>query len=68
MEYIHEIKKGYHLLFSYKGWYIGSISAITSDVRVVMSKVGTNIFIRYELESGLVQYVCDTYEEKRIGE
>lgn len=68
MEYIHEIKKGFSLYLKFKGWYIGSISAIVSDTRVSISKVGTSIFIRYDSPTGLIQYVCDEYEEKRIGD
>ena len=68
MEYIHEIKKGFSLYLRFKGWYTGSISAISDDVRVGISKVGTSIFIRYDSPTGLYQYVCDEIEEKRIDD
>lgn len=68
MEYVHEIKQGYSIYLKFKGWYIGSISAITSDTRVSISKVGTSIFIRYDSPTGLIQYICDEYDEKRIGD
>lgn len=68
MDYIHEIKKGFSLYFIYKGWYIGSISAISSDIRVTISRVATSIFISYDSPTGLIQYICDEYDEKRIWE
>ena len=68
MEYIHEIKKGYSIEISLKGWFIGSISATISDIRVIINPIGSTMFVRYQTDSGLIQYIADKIEDRKIGD
>lgn len=68
MEYMQVIKKGYSIDISLKGWFIGSISATISDIRVIINPIGSTMFVRYQTDSGLIQYIADKIEDRKIGD
>lgn len=64
------IQKGFSMYMWFKGHAIGSIACTGQDDIVVELEIfGTTIFVRYEVNNNLVQFVIDEYKiTKIVGE